>query len=65
MILDGFAPSNAIEDVTHLGAPVGRDDDIDARADLLRRGIPEQAFGRGVPAGDGAVERFGDDGVIR
>ena len=57
VMFDRFAPAYPIEDFAHLGAPVGRNDDVDAIADRLRRGESEQPFGGPVPAGDGAVQR--------
>ncbi len=64
VMFDGFASAYPIEDIVHLGATVGRNNDVDALADRFRRGISEQAFGGPVPAGDGAVERLGDDRVV-
>ena len=63
VVLDGFAPADPAQDVTHLLRPVRRHDEIDALAHRFRRGISEQAFRSRIPAGDGAVEGFRDDGV--
>ena len=63
-MFDLLAPADPIEDGAELRAPVRRNDDVDGLADGFRRGISEQLFGGPVPAGDGAVERLGDDGVI-
>ena len=38
---------------------------LDGLADDLVVGVAVQPFGRRVPAGDGAVQRLGDDGIIR
>ena len=59
-----FTPGYSIEDFAHLGASVGRDDDINVIADRFRCGKSIQPFGRPVPAGDVAVKRFCDDGII-
>ena len=64
VMLDRFTASDAIEDFPHLGVPLGRDDDIDTFADGFGGGKSKQAFGGAVPAGDGAVKRLGDDGVV-
>ena len=63
-MLDPLALADTVEDVVDFGAPVRRDDDVDAAADRLGGRIAEQALGGAVPAGDGAVERLGDDGVV-
>src|SRR5437899_6684524 len=52
------------EDIAYLVAPVRRDDDVDAPAEGFRCREAEQAFGGSVPAGDGAIKQFGDDGVV-
>ena len=64
VVLDRFAPADPAQDVPHLGQPLGRDDQIDILPDRFRRGKSEQPFGRRIPAGDVAVERFRDDGVV-
>ncbi len=64
VVFDPFAAADPVEDVVDLGAPVRRDDDIDGFADRFGGGEAEQLLGRPVPAGDGAVERLGDDGVV-
>ena len=64
VILDRLAAADLAQDVAHLGPPLGRDDEIDVLADRFRRGESEQAFGGRIPAGDRAIERFRDDGVM-
>jgi len=63
IVLDRFPPADPAQDVTDLFGPIGRRDEVDALAHRFRRGIAEQAFRGRIPAGDGAVEGFGDDGV--
>ena len=64
VILDRFAAADPAQHVAHLGPQFGRHDDIDVPAHGFRRAEPEQPFGGRIPAGDRAVERFGDDGVV-
>ena len=64
MVGDGLAAAGAGENVAQLREPFGRDDEVDMFADGFNRLISEQALGGRVPAGDDAVERFGDDGVV-
>ena len=45
------------------GLALGRDQALHGHADGLVGGVAEQHRGRGVPAGDAAVQRLGDDGV--
>jgi hypothetical protein len=54
---------DAFQDVILLGLTVGRNDAADRSTDHLVGEISEQAFGRFVPAGHGAVQRLGDDGL--
>ncbi len=63
-MLNPLALADAVENVADLGAPVRRDDNVDVPADGLDRDVAEQALGGPVPAGDGAVERLGDDGIV-
>ena len=63
-MLDRFTPAYAIEDFAHLGAPVRRDDDIDATADRFRGGKSKQTLRSPVPAVDGPIEFFCDDGIV-
>ena len=64
VMFDRLASADPFDDIAYLVAPVRRDDDVDALADRFRRREAEQAFGGSVPAGDGAVQQFGDDGVV-
>jgi hypothetical protein len=64
VVFDPFAATDPVEDIVDLGAAVGWDDDIDGFADRFGRGEAEQLLGRPVPAGDPAVKRLGDDGVV-
>ena len=59
-----LASAGPFDDIAYLVAPVRRDDDVDALADRFRCREAEQAFGGSVPAGNGAVQQFGDDGVV-
>ena len=64
VLLDCFAARYAAEKIAHLGAPVGRNDEVDVLADGFQSSISKQAFGGRVPRGDGAVKGLGDDGVV-
>ena len=64
VILDPLAATDLLEDAANLRAPVRRDQDVDGSADRFDRNVAEQPLGGPVPGGDGAVERFGDDGVV-
>ena len=64
VVLDAFAPADPAQGVLHLALPVGGHDDRDVLPDRFRRGVAEQAFGGRIPAGDRAVERHRDDGVV-
>ena len=64
VLLDCFTARYAAEDIAHLRAPVGRNDDVDVLADRFHSSISKQPFGGRIPCGDGAVEGLGDDGVV-
>ena len=64
VLLDGFAPTDPADDVVDFAQPVRRHDQRDVPADGFCRGVAEQALGGRTPAGDQAVERLGDDGVV-
>jgi len=61
---DRLAVVDPLDDFADLRAPVRRDDDVDALADHLRCLVAEQAFGGAVPAGNGAIQQLGDDGIV-
>ena len=64
IVFDPLAAADLLEDVANLGAAVRRNNEVDVPAHGFDRNEPEQALGGAVPAGDDAVERFGDDGVV-
>ena len=65
VVLDAFTPADTAQRVIHLLQPVLGHEQPDAFAGGFRRRISEQAARGRIPAGDGAVERRGDDGVVR
>src|SRR2546430_10617424 len=64
-MFDGLASAGPFDNIAYLVAPVRRDDDVDVPAQRFGRREAEQAFGGSVPAGNGAVQQLGDDGIVR
>ena len=64
VVLDAFAPADPAQRVLHLRQPVVGHEQRDVLARGFRRAVSEQPLRRRVPAGDGAVERRRDDGVV-
>src|SRR5262249_10262889 len=65
VMADGLALHDPPQQRTWLLRALRRNEHLEAAADRLLRGESEQALGPRVPARDGAVERVGDDGVLR
>ena len=65
VVLDALPAREAGEDARKLVGAVRRHDDRDRAADHLGAGVAVETLRRRVPAGDGAVERLADDGVVR
>ena len=65
VVLDALAPADPPQRILHLGLPLRSGTRMrDALARGLGCGVAVQTFGGGIPAGDGAVERQRDDGVV-
>ncbi len=60
-----LAAPDPLQDVLFLVQPAGRDDARDRLAYYFRFREPKQILGRLVPGGDGAVQVFSNDGVVR
>jgi len=65
VVLETFAGEQATMDHALLGPGAFRDENRDRPSDDLVRGVPVEAFGRGVPRPDQAVRVAGVDGVRR
>jgi hypothetical protein len=63
-MLDALPGAQTAEDLAFLILELRRDDDGNRLSDGFVGGKSENAFCSGVPAGDDAVEVFGDDGVV-
>ena len=63
-VLDAFAPADPAQRVLQLRQSIFGYNQRDVLARGFRRAVSEQPLRRRVPAGDGAVERRRDDGVV-
>ena len=62
---DVLAPGDAGQDLPLVLVQVGRDQGEDGCAHHLRRRVPEDPLGGGVPAQDGAIQLLAHDGLVR
>jgi hypothetical protein len=63
-VVDDLAAPDARQHLGLLGQPLGGDDQGDVAPDRLRGRPAEHPLGGAVPAGDDAVQRLADDGVV-
>ncbi len=63
-MLNAFARPDARQNIGFLAGPLRRQQHQDRLAHSLGRRVTEHLLGAGVPCGDCAVERLGNDGVI-
>src|SRR5688572_32767863 len=64
-MIDFLPAAQSSQHVDFLGSPVLWNDEENVLAYGLHIRVPEHAFGATVPRGDGAVQRFADDRVVR
>ncbi len=65
IVVNGFTATYSIEDLFFLLEVVGGNNQGDGLADSLSCAVTEKFLSGGIPVQDAAIERFGDDRVVR